>query len=62
MKDRIVEEVQRIREEHAARFNYDIAAIYAELKRMEAESELPHVSLEPRPPASAGEVDPWDLR
>ena len=48
MEDPIVEEVRRIREEHAASFNYDIDAIYAHLKRLEAESTLPHVSLEPR--------------
>jgi hypothetical protein len=48
MEDPIVEEVRCIREEHAARFNYDIDAIYADLKRLEAESKLPHVSLEPR--------------
>jgi hypothetical protein len=48
MADPIVEEVRRIREEHAASFNYDIDAIYADLKRIEAESMLPHVSLEPR--------------
>jgi hypothetical protein len=48
MEDPIVEEVRRIREEHAASFNYDIDAIYADLKRFEAESKLPHVSLEPR--------------
>jgi hypothetical protein len=48
MEDPIVEEVRRIREEHAAQFNYDIDAIYADVKRREAESNLPHISLEPR--------------
>jgi hypothetical protein len=48
MEDPIVEAVRRIREEHAASFNYDVDAIYADLKRVEAESKLPHVSLEPR--------------
>jgi hypothetical protein len=48
MKDPIVDEVRRIREEHAASFNYDIDAIYADLKRQEAESKSPHVSFEPR--------------
>jgi len=45
MRDAVVEEVRRIREEHAANFNYDVDAIYADLKRLEAESELRHVSL-----------------
>jgi hypothetical protein len=31
-KDPIVEEVRRIREEHAARFGYDLKAIYEDLK------------------------------
>jgi hypothetical protein len=48
MEDPIVEEVRRFRDEHAAKFNYDLDAIYADLKRMEAESTLPHVSPEPR--------------
>lgn len=43
MEDHIVEEVRRIREEHAARFNYDIDAIFADLKRLEAESNGPRV-------------------
>jgi len=48
VRDPIVEEVRGIREEHAAQFNYDVDAIYEDLKLMELESELPHVSLEPR--------------
>ena len=34
--DPIVEETCRIRVEHARRFNYDLAAICADLKRFEA--------------------------
>jgi hypothetical protein len=34
--DPIVEETRRIRDEHARRFNYDLAAICADLKRFEA--------------------------
>jgi hypothetical protein len=49
MKDYIVEEVRRIREEHAAQFNYDIDAIFADLKRLEADSKQPRVSFGPRP-------------
>jgi hypothetical protein len=48
MVDRIVEEVRRIREEHTAQFNYDVDAIFAELKRLEAESGRPRVSFGPR--------------
>ena len=35
--DTIVDEVRRGREEHAARFNYDLAQIFADLKRTEQE-------------------------
>jgi len=34
-EDPIVEEVRRIRQEHAARFDYDLPAIFADLKRTE---------------------------
>jgi len=34
-EDPIVQEVRRIRQEHAARFNYDLQAIFADLKRTE---------------------------
>ena len=44
----IVEEIRRIREEHAAEFNYDLDAILADLKRLEAESKQPRVSFGPR--------------
>jgi hypothetical protein len=44
MQDPIVEEIRRIREEHAADFDYDLDAIFADLKRLEAESKRPHVS------------------
>ena len=36
-KDEILEELWKIREEHAAKFNYDLNAIYEDLKRGEEE-------------------------
>ena len=48
MEDHIVEEVRRIREEHAAQFNYDIDAIFADYKRLEAEGKRTLVSFGPR--------------
>ena len=48
MKDPIVEEVRKFRDEHAAQFNYDLDAIYADMKRIESESKEPRVSLGPR--------------
>lgn len=56
MEDHIVEEVRRIREAHAAQFNYDVAAIFADLRRSEAERDWPRASFAPRRiPIPAGE-------
>nr|VFJ58805.1 MAG: hypothetical protein BECKDK2373C_GA0170839_10688 [Candidatus Kentron sp. DK] len=46
-KDPIVEEIHRIRQEHAARFNYDPVAIY-NVKRLEKESEREFATLKPK--------------
>ena len=37
LNDEIIEEVRAIRDAHAAKFAYDLRAIYADLKRSEAE-------------------------
>ena len=46
--DPIVEEIRKIRDEHAARFNYDIDAIWADMKRDQDESGIPVVSFPPK--------------
>lgn len=38
MKDAIVEEIHQHRAEHARRFNYDVHAIGADIRRREAET------------------------
>jgi hypothetical protein len=43
--DEIVEEVREAREEHAAKFNYDISAICADIRQKQAESGRTVVSL-----------------
>ena len=48
--DPIVEEVRRIRDEHAASFNYDLRAIVADLQKRQASSDRPVVSFPPRRP------------
>jgi hypothetical protein len=56
LNDPIVEEIRRIRDEHAARFNYDLDAIFDDIKRSEKELGLPLVTLPPNrivKPASA---------
>jgi len=44
--DEIVEEVRRARDEHAAKFGYDISAICADIRRRQAESGRKVISLE----------------
>jgi hypothetical protein len=47
-KDPIVEEIRKIREAHAAKFNYDLKAICADLKMKEKECGHTVVSLPPK--------------
>ncbi len=47
-EDPIVEEVRRIREEHAALFGYDLRAIYDDLKESERKSGRAIVSFPPK--------------
>jgi hypothetical protein len=49
MRDPIVEEIRRIRQEHAARFNFDLDAIFEDLKEKERQSKRKIVSRAPRP-------------
>ncbi|GAH87092.1 unnamed protein product, partial [marine sediment metagenome] len=42
-KDPIVEEIRKIREAHAAKFNYDLNAICADLKKKEKDCGHPVV-------------------
>jgi hypothetical protein len=44
MNDPIVDEVRRIRDAHAARFNYDLDAIFQDIKERERKSRLKFVS------------------
>ena len=47
-KDPIVEEIRKIRKEHAAKFNNDLEAICADLKKKEKDCGHPVVSLPPK--------------
>jgi hypothetical protein len=55
MNDPIVEEVRRLREEHAARFNYGVDAIFEDLRKRQKEMDRPLVSLPARRLAKAGD-------
>jgi hypothetical protein len=46
-RDPIVDEVRKTRDEHAARFNYDLRAIYEDVKRQEKMSKRRYVRFEP---------------
>ena len=48
IEDPIVEEVRQARQQHAARFNFDLQAIYQDLKRQEAASNWRIVAFPPR--------------
>ena len=47
-KDEIIEEVRRVRDEYAAKFNYDLNAIYEDIKKQEKQTERKVVSLPPK--------------
>ena len=49
MKDPIVEEVRKIRDAHAAKFNFDLHAICEDLRKKEKSCGHPVVSLPPKP-------------
>jgi hypothetical protein len=48
--DEIVEEVRKNREAYAAQFNFDLQAIYDDLKKAEQKSKCKKVSFEPKKP------------
>ena len=49
-KDEIVEEVRRYREAYAAKFNFDLQAMYQDLKKAEQKSKRKKVSFQPKKP------------
>ena len=48
--DTIVEETRKARDEYAAKFNYDLDAMYDDLKKQEKRNEERLVSLPPKEP------------
>ncbi len=48
-QDPLLEELHRVREEYAARFNYDLRAMYRDLKAREERGEFVVVHRSPRP-------------
>ena len=54
--DIIVEQTRKVREEHAAKFNFDLKAIYEDLKQQEEQSGREVVSLSPKEPRQSVEA------
>ena len=48
--DPIVEEVRKVREAHAKKFNYDLQAIVADLKKQQKAGGKEFVTLRPKEP------------
>ncbi len=49
-KDQVVEEVRKNREAYAAKFNFDLQAMYEDLKKAEKKSKHKKVSFKPKKP------------
>jgi len=58
MNDPIVDEVRRVRDAHAARFNYDLDAIFLDIKEQEKKSGLTFVQGVARQPAANEALPP----
>jgi hypothetical protein len=48
--DEIVEETRQMRDEYAARFNYDLVLIYNDLKEQQKRAQHKIISLPPKKP------------
>lgn len=56
--DPIIDELRAVRDEHAARFNYDVEAIFRDIEAQQEASGREYVRLPPRRVASAQEDRP----
>ena len=50
LRDPVVDEINKIREDLAAQYNYDLKAIVQELRSQQEQSGREFVSFPPRPP------------
>ena len=57
-EDPIVNEIRKIRETHAARLNYDLQAIYRDLKEQERNSGRTFISYPSRKYQFANKIEP----
>ncbi len=56
--DPIIDEIRQVRETHAARFNYDLRAIYHDLKKQEKQSHRTFITSPPRHIQPADSLSP----
>jgi hypothetical protein len=61
MNDPIVDEVRRIRDAYAARFDYDLTSLFADIKNREQKSGLEFVNGVARQPSAIEPVKPAAL-
>lgn len=62
IEDPIIEELHRVREDLAAKFNYDVHALFAYWRARQAKENYPVVSLaKERKPKPADEIEIEDL-
>ncbi len=56
--DPIIAELRAIREEYAARFNYDVAAMFKDIRAKQKTSGQKYVRLPSRPPRATAQHQP----
>ncbi|MCH7977085.1 MAG: hypothetical protein IIC18_11120 [Bacteroidetes bacterium] len=54
-RDEVIEEVRAVREAYAARFNYDIGALFRHARERAKESDREVVKRQPKPVEKVGE-------
>lgn len=52
--DPIIAEIRAVREARAARFNYDVRAMFEDLRAMKATSDREYITLPPKPVTPPG--------
>jgi hypothetical protein len=62
MNNPIVDELRKIRDEHAKKFNYDIHAMFDDIRKHQANSGHPVVSLKKRPMAVAEQPSEYKVK
>ncbi len=56
--DPIVDEIRRVREELAARFNYDLSAIVEYARQLDAAGDREVIRRPPRRPVASAKIEP----